>query len=707
MRPPPGRQVRAALAATVLAGALGCSGRISGPPDGGSGAEPQSRIAVVRVASWPSGGRELTLRIDPSGGGAASGGGAPSGMQNLSGALRVAARHGALAPRWAARPVALGPGNTAVLVAPAPDAGGRAAQREALRALLARRPAGEQIALLVWRDAVDQALGFTTDRALLEGALDRALPAPGEDPPAPLSTGAAITAAAHLVAEVGGIGPRGMRAMVVMPGSRAVDADQAREAAGGVAVVTMAPATDGIAPDDDAGAASAEIDRLAAHAHYTLALCGGPEQTEVDVSVEGLSGQVTAELPAAWPDDPPGTCDPDAIATGPQPLPDAIAFELTPDQRAVYDQRVAQRDKTDFDLSVRLAPDRAAVPATAHLHGRGTLSCERKSYTVDLSGPPRYLWPDGYDHQMFLLSMCQDENYIQLYTAGQLMAGLGLYPLGARYVELTIDGEGQGAYLLIDKADDTLERDHSRVASVLRRRFDGGVESVEVEKSRAADPAEAAADWNDLVASLDGLSGAELEAAAAERVDLDRFFTWLALMTALENSDYVDELWLTATDALGAGGAPIERYTPMGWDNDDLFADCHYGGAYAFDDPNQLVYCAEGALEKTLLRDPLLYDRYVDTLAAVLDQLTPERVQTALDRTGTDLAPFLSRPEVCAAMIELLATDPEATDPAEAQRATDAALVQLGDDIAARRALLRERISTYHSALRRQTAFPP
>ena len=705
MRPPPGHKAcaplsLAALVAALTAAAGACGGGSGSAADGGPGLA-DSHIAVVRVASWPAGGRELTLRIDP------GAGGSPDPV-DVAGAIRVTAHDSALAPRWSAHPVALSPGYTAVLVAPARDAGGRAAQRAALRALLEGRPAGEQIAILVWRDAVDQALGFTTDRALLGRAIDAALPDPGPAAPAPVMTDAAITDAAHLVAEVGGLGPRGMRALVVMPGPLApLDVDRARTAAGGVAVVPLAPATDAADPADDAGAASDEIDRLAAHTHYTLALCGGPDQATVNLSVEGLTGHVSAALPPAWPDDAPGPCDPDAIATGPQPLPDTIAFELTPAQRSVYDQRVARRDKTDFDLSVRLAPDRAAVPATAHLHGRGTLSCQRKSYTVDLSGPPRYLWPDGYDHQMFLLSMCQDENYIQLYTAGQLMADLDLYPLGARYVDLTIDGQQQGIYLLIDKADDTLERDHSRVASVLRRRFDSGTESVEVEKSRAGDPAAAAADWNDVVASLDGLSGAELESAAVARLDLDRFFTWLALMTALQNSDYVDEVWLTATDALDSGGALIERYTPMGWDNDDLFVGCHYGGQYAFDDPNQLVYCAEGRLEQILLDDPVTYDRYVNALAAVLDWLTPRRMQAALDRTRTDLAPLLARADVCGAMIELLATDPEATDPAEAQRAIDAGMTQLGDQVAARRTLLQQRISTYRAALRRQTVFPP
>jgi hypothetical protein len=214
---------------------------------------------------------------------------------------------------------------------------------------------------------------------------------------------------------------------------------------------------------------------------------------------------------------------------------------------------------------------------------------------------------------------------------------------------------------------------------------------VEVEKARG-DPADAAAAWTSFQDGLEGLAGDQLMAAAAERIDLDGYLTWVALMTALKNGDYVDELLMTATDARAPGGAIREHWSFAGWDNDDLFTDCHFAGGHAMSDPNQLLYCVEGNLDEILLADPVVYRRYVDRLQDVLDWLSPEKMQEALDRTGAALLPFFERPEICLAMIELLAANPGATEPEEAQRDIREHLDLLRDDYETRRTLLESRI---------------
>ncbi len=653
--------MRGALALALVAA---CQAPPEGPGGGADGGLPVSGdLALVRMARWPAAGVELTLRID----------GAQAARRDLSSAIRLAASD-AGAFDWTARPVALAPGYTALLVRPGTD------EADAVASILAARPPDEQLAIYRWGAAVDQVVGFTRDRDRLERGIASALET-DDDAPAPAAD--AALAAAEEADGIGGTGPRVMRAVIAI-GDGAADAAAAARERTPVPVVAV---TADVSPAD----AAAEIDRLALDAHYTVAACPGAEAADATLSVEGVTGQLGVTWPAPWPESLGGACDPAVIGADEQAVPSRFDLLFSDDQRAVYDQRVAALSKEEFELSVRLADDQSPIAASAHLHGKGTLGCDRKSYTLTLDGPGRHLFADAYDDEIFLIAMCADDRYLQLYTSYQLLAELGLFPLRFRYVELTLDGEEGGVYLLIEKSDDALERDSSRMSAVLRRRFDAPGDHMEVEKSRG-DPADASREWKDFQTQLAALSGDELLAAAGDRMDLDRLLTWVALWSALENGDYVDEILLTATDARAAGGGVRAWWSFTGWDNDDLYEGCHYSGRFAMVDPNDILYCVEGEVEKILLADPDGYDHFLDLLADLLDRVTPEHMQDALDRTGSALLPWFERPEICAAMTELVGENPAATDPTEAQRDIREHLDQFRDEYESRRSLLLQRI---------------
>lgn len=644
-----------------------------GPPDDGgtpdAGALPRSgSLALVRVVRWPGGGRELTVRVGRED--------AEAVGTDLSGAIHLAPDDGLTAR--AARPVALPPGYTALLVRPAADAAARADQASTLRAFIAARPAEEQIALFRWGATVDQVVGFGATRARLDRDLERAL-APDAEAPAD-----AITAQLEVAAvaqEVGGIGPRVMRAVVVA-GDAPADGARDRTA---MAIVGLDAATPAL------------LDRLAAEAHYTVAVCGGAELPASTLTVDGVDGELPIAWPDAWPESLGAACDPGAIGVEAQAVPEVVAFEFSDAQRQVYDQRVAGTSKAEFDLGVVLGPDQSPIEASAHLRGKGTLGCERKSYTLTLKGPGRHMFPDGYADEVYLIAMCADERYIQLHTSDILMAELGVFPLRFRYVELTLDGETRGVYLLVEKADDALEQRGSRVSAVLRRRFDPPDDLMEVEKSTGdADAAEAA--WEEFLAGLGDVDGEAMIAAAEDRLDLDAYLDWVALMTSLGNGDYVDEVWMTAADARGDDGVVRPFWSVTGWDCDDLFSECHYASKHAIVDEHELLYCTEGRIDETMFADPVVYARFVDRLEGVLARITPDVVQAALDRTGAGLLPYFARPEICAAMGELLEDNPGAIDPEVAQSDIRDHLDLLLQSYQARRALLLERIDAYRAA---------
>jgi hypothetical protein len=648
---------------------IALAGACDRPPDDGRDADGgaplrSGALALVRTARWPGGGRELTVRV----------GGEEDevGTRDLSGAIRLSPDREVVV-----RQVALAPGYTAVLVRPDAEAAARDVQAEALRAFIALRPAVEQIALFRWGATVEQVVGFTANRARLDRDLERALVPDAESPTEPISAQLAV---ADEVQKVGNSGLRVMRAVVVAGGD---PSPQARELTA-MPIVSLAAAT-------------GRIDQLAAEAHYAVAVCGDAELPPATLSADGVDGALAIEWPDAWPESLDQACDAERIGVDPQPVPEVVQLLFTGEQRSVYDARVEAVSKAEFDLSVKLAPDQDAIAATAHFRGKGTLACQRKSYTVTLDGPGRHLFPDIYADEVYLIAMCGDERYIQLHTANQLMAARGVFPVRFRYVELLLDDETRGVYLMVEKIDDALEDGTSRVSAVMRRRFDPPEDRMEVEKTGGSADAAIAA-WEEFLSGLGDLEGDELEAAAAERLDLDRYLDWLALMTSLGNGDYVDEVWMTASDALGDDGAVRPHWAVTGWDCDDLFDTCHYAGSYAFVDPNELFYCSEGRIDQVLLGDPVLYARAVDELETLLEEVTPDVLQAALDATAAGLLPYFERADICAAMGELLDDNPGAIDPEEAQRDIREHLELLHDSYAARRATLLDRIAAYRAA---------
>jgi hypothetical protein len=367
----------------------------------------------------------------------------------------------------------------------------------------------------------------------------------------------------------------------------------------------------------------------------------------------------------------------------------------------VYEERVGALSKEDFALSVGFAPDQPAAPATAHLRGKGSLGCARKSYTLDLAGsrPRHWLAGDSATDHFYLLSMCLDDRYVQGTTGLLLMQQLGLFPLEHRMIELAIDGATRGVYVLVEKPSQEIERDHGGVRAVLRRRFEAPpATSIEVKMARD-DAAAAAAAYQAWLGELASLSGADLAAVLAERMDLAAYLRLLALSSLLRNGDTVDELWLWSTDRIGADGVVGDFYSFMGWDPEDLFTGCHYEGQYAFPDPWGLAYCAEAELDTIILSDPHLYARYVDALDAVLAVVTEEVFAAATAKTAAALLAVLARADVAAAMVELIDAVPAAADPVVAEAEVRARLARMETSFHNRRAALVQSIAAYRAAV--------
>ncbi|MBI4510670.1 MAG: CotH kinase family protein [Deltaproteobacteria bacterium] len=578
----------------------------------------------------------------------------------------------------------LSDGHVMLLVGPPRDA---AAQGELLRGLdvfLNARPEGERIAIHRWGAEVTQVSDFTRDKDRLLFLAKEAFGKP-EDPPS--AAGSAVADARGVVETVAGTGSLALRAVVVIaPGSLRQDLPD------GPSVVlwldTSANAEDGNGLAEQATAASRTLGFMGDAGAVGVGTCGA---TEVVVSAPSAKTSQAVRLIPWSTDDESATCDPKAVAEGTRSYPRKIQFVFTPEERRVYEARVGEEDRHDFTLSVKIG-DSARIPAKAHLRGRGSLHCERKSYSVNLDGNlPRHIMPGAATDEFLLMSMCWDEAYIQAFTAFQLLAPLDLFPPKFDYVELVIDGESQGVYLLVEKPKDTLLGIHARPRALLRRRHDG--------EGRPPELRYLVKGWEDVISDYDALAeqpdrttGKALIAEVSRRMDLSQYLRWVAIMSVLRNGDYGDEVFFLSTER---HGEPRSYFTIMAWDPDDILVriECSWQ-QFAFADRWDLAHCAEGTLDHAILGDPEIYKLYISHVERVLSLVTEQAFSAALETASSKLLSFLSEPRVRAASIEL-------GSPATIQDAEKLVRKRVGllsGRYRERRALLIRRLAAYHAA---------
>jgi hypothetical protein len=434
-----------------------------------------------------------------------------------------------------------------------------------------------------------------------------------------------------------------------------------------------------------------------AHAdRYRLTFCPpqGRDLVVIEVVVEEFDGpQRAVKLP---PMRAGGTCELEQIVDAPEEAP--LGLEFDAQQREIYDLLAAEPDQAGFEVGVRLGPGWGPIPAEGHLRGQTSLGCARKSYGVNLEGGEARPWVDGlWSDEAFLVAMCLDDRYVNQLTADLILAELGLFPSAFGLRALTLDGEARGAYLVLEEPDEAALRTQARVRSVIRRRNDAERARPEVKHS-VGDPAAALAEYKGLVELARGLRGEALLEGLERAMDLDGYLRWVALMTLLENGDYVDEVLFVATDATDARGEVVPYFHAVGWDPDDLYSACHHGGRDAIPDPAGLLYCAEADFDEVIFADASVYRRYVEVLEDLIQRLTPEAFDAVLEQVWGLLWPLLSQDEVRGAMVEFLEDYPEGATQEGARAVIQGALDELSTKHRARRELLQTRISAWREA---------
>jgi hypothetical protein len=158
------------------------------------------------------------------------------------------------------------------------------------------------------------------------------------------------------------------------------------------------------------------------------------------------------------------------------------------------------------------------------------------------------------------------------------------------------------------------------------------------------------------------LEGEELYTALDQRLNLDQYFRKMGIDYLFQNGDYTDEVYLYALVQ-----QDLIRFHIIPWDYDDLFRNrphevgITWGVGNLFGDRyypthqdvldvlgDKMIFSIEDDLDYAIAMDPYLYDRYEQTLAAMLDQMDTEDIDAIFEQVRQELLPFYYIDEVVA-----------------------------------------------------------
>lgn len=291
------------------------------------------------------------------------------------------------------------------------------------------------------------------------------------------------------------------------------------------------------------------------------------------------------------------------------------------------------------------------------VRGKSALRFQRKSYAVNLNEAISVAGTDGSGtknlRRFKLISMAMDYTYIENRVAFGILGDQDIMPLFYRFVELRINGNTQGIYLLVEDPEQYyLERGSEYI---LRRGYYNSIVDGEYHSFNSGIPQQNyETRFLEIYSMLPSLQGEDLYNALAQRLDLDQYFRKMGIDYLLQNGDYTDELYLYALihqDQI--------RFSIIPWDYDDLFRSqphevgLNWGTGRIFGDrryatpqdvldvlEGKMIFSIEDDLDYSIAMDPFLYARYESTVAGMLEQIQAEDIDALFEKVRAELLPY-------------------------------------------------------------------
>jgi len=280
-----------------------------------------------------------------------------------------------------------------------------------------------------------------------------------------------------------------------------------------------------------------------------------------------------------------------------------------------------------------------------HIHVRGNTSSyyRRKCFNIKTTRNTTFHTNDekfSLD-KFYAISMNMDRNYIRNKIAFEVLKLTDVHtPLNC-YAELRINDASEGLYLIFYPPDEYAMKKFNS-PFVIRRGYDESIDKVFADKDldRAGERA-LRKKYQSLYSSTLNKNGQELSEDISNVLDLNSYFTWLAFNHLFQNGDYADEVYLM-------WNKNKLKFEVVPWDFDDLLKGAPHEGIAERQQTlaDKLVFSLEDKLDQKIASDPLLYSKYLEQYAVLLNTLTSEKLKDILSDVYDEVYPYYLQADI-------------------------------------------------------------
>lgn len=285
--------------------------------------------------------------------------------------------------------------------------------------------------------------------------------------------------------------------------------------------------------------------------------------------------------------------------------------------------------------------------------GASTLKYRRKSFKISLNEPFTFNEADSIVpiENFRLVSLSMDPYYSNMFISYNLMKEIGVFDLYFSYVELKINNQTQGIYLLIEepehyalkrnKSDFILRRDYRHSSFKLEEQQE--IEYKSNHKNDSLANNHYLQSFQSIYSSINTYKGKELYESLNKHFNLDLYMKWMAINYFLCNGDYTDEIYFYSKD-----NHKIVNFDIIPWDYDDILRKPpHEGWDYRHSMiGNKLIYSIEDSLDLKIANDDYLYSHYLKNLYMLAKEIDDQTLEKIFQRTYHELTPLLKKKKI-------------------------------------------------------------
>lgn len=251
--------------------------------------------------------------------------------------------------------------------------------------------------------------------------------------------------------------------------------------------------------------------------------------------------------------------------------------------------------------------------------------------------------------EMILSASPADDLVTKNMLVYRLYKAFDIPTMETEYAEVVINDESQGLYMISQSPAEHLLKKDADI--VYRRRYNDFMELKKADKKLSeAQVSEYKNHIDSIYADLKKLKGQALIDSLSEKMNLDGYLRWLAINYIVRNGDYLDEVFFFGNK----NDAGKIYYDIFPWDLDDTFAEKMHmqgipltlnNGAKKRSE-RQMLFGFESRLDQAVSEDPVLLNKYFQTLDEVTQKLDGVKLGEIFNKVDQKLAPYLTDEDI-------------------------------------------------------------